>query len=243
MKHSTWHFFGAHGVCAAIGLAAFFTPKTAHAFDLGIGLIGAAGGNFLDKPSRTTFEPDIYPGFAGLTIGGGLMLDGRILGRPPRAQVDLIRSSDKGSGSVTSNGVKLDVKLGQAAWHLPILAKLVIPLPLIAPEFFLGPEIVFPSKSNPGVSVSVPLPPGLDPNSLVHQTASTYVMITGGVGIEIKVPLPVVDLRIPVGLRLSYAPGVSSKFADRVHTDTTGTTFQSEWKFAVNATAGAAIYF
>jgi hypothetical protein len=240
MKTTTWHRSGAHAACVALGLAAFFAPKTAHAFNLGVGVIGTAGGNFLDKPSRTALDPDLYPGFGGFTGGGGLMVDGRFLDFLG-LELDVIRSSDKGTGSVTFNvpgfSGKYDLKIGQSAWHLPILAKLAIPSPLVAPTFVLGPEIVFPDKANASFT-------GPYTNATVKQTASTYVMITGGVGIEIKLPLPVLDLRIPLGLRFSYAPGIPGTFDERVKVNPGGGyTYQSEWKFAVNGTLGAALYF
>jgi hypothetical protein len=70
-------------------------------------------------------------------------------------------------------------------------------------------------------------------------------MFTFGAGVEIKLPVPVLDLRIPIGLRGSYAPGVSSKFSDRtqVNVATMTAVYRSEWKFAAAATLGAALYF
>jgi len=66
------------------------------------------------------------------------------------------------------------------------------------------------------------------------------------VGVEIKLPLPVLDLRIPIGLRGSFAPGVSSDFNDRTSTNLLAMpniTYHSEWKFQAAATLGAAVYF
>jgi hypothetical protein len=230
MKQGISRLIGARFVSVAVGCAAVMAAGSAHAFDLGVGLIGTAGGNFIDKPDNAQA---LYPGFGGLTYGGGLMLDGRILDGLLGLEVDAIRSSDHGSGTYTLNGVDFKVKLGQGAWHVPILAKVTIPSPLVAPAFFVGPEIVAPSSASGEVTG-----PGGATGS-APETASTYVMLTGGLGVEIKVPLPVLDLRIPIGLRASYNPSVSSKAQDRFSNNA----YRSEWKYAVNLTAGAAIYF
>jgi hypothetical protein len=206
-------------------------------------LIGALGGNFLDKTDDHPPGLDIYPGFGGLTMGGGIMGDLRFLDGLLGLELDVIRSTDKGKGTVTFTGLggSADVKLtlGQPAWHVPILAKLTIPSPLVAPAFFLGPELVFPGAATTSIDSPVPVA------TPINATADSYVMITGGLGMEIKLPLPVLDLRIPIGLRGSYNPGVSSKFADRVSASLApqSVTYHSEWKFAVNLTAGAALYF
>ena len=203
--------------------------------EFGAGLIGIAGGNFQDKPDRATGQPDVNPGFGGLSIGGGLLLDVRFA-KLIGLELDVIRSGDHGTGTVTFNGYSSKVTIGQGAWHLPILAKVTIDTPVVAPAFFLGPEIVIPSTSS--TSVEPPLLSGV-----FTQKADTYVMLTFGAGVEIKLPLPVIDLRIPIGLRGSFAPGVSSSWSDRTTVTLGGIQYRSEWKFAVNATLGAALYF
>jgi hypothetical protein len=230
-------------MCWATGISALAVPRLARAAELGVGLIGAAGGNFLDKADRKATDPDIYPGFSGLTVGGGLMLDGRILDGLLGLEVDAIRSSDKGSGTVTFTvpgySAAFKLKIGQSAWHVPILAKITIPSPLVAPAFFVGPELVFPSQADATID---------GPVAVTNQflaTADSYLMVTFGGGVEIKLPLPILDLRVPIGLRGSYAPGISSAFSDRVQHDAgyARVTYHSEWKFAVNGTVGAALYF
>lgn len=219
-----------------LGLCVLGAPGVARAADLGLGLMGAVGGNFQDKPNRTATDPDVNPGFGGLTAGGGLMIDGRVLDLLG-LEVDVLRTSDKGTGTINFPFGSYKLTIGQSAWHVPILAKLTIPSPLVAPMFFVGPELVFPSDATAKLDG-----PGVDAASL-HAKADHYVMITAGAGVEIKLPLPVLDLRIPIGLRVSYNPSLSSSFADRTKRTTEGTTYDSAWKFAVNLTAGAALYF
>ena len=72
------------------------------------------------------------------------MLDLRLIGLLG-LEVDVLRTKDKGSGEITFNNVvKVNITLEQSAWHVPVLAKLVIPSPIVRPMFFIGPEFVFP---------------------------------------------------------------------------------------------------
>jgi hypothetical protein len=231
---------GAFGAVALSAVPSFAKDKD---WSIGAGLFGIVGGNFQQKPSAGPV--DVNPGFGGVTGGGGLMLDSRFF-KLIGLEVDVIRSSDHGSGDLTSsftfNGVttttKAHVTIGQGAWHIPILAKVTFDSPLVGPMIFIGPEIVAPSKSSPSVDPSA-LAPGF------AQTVDTYVMLTFGGGVEFKLPVPVIDLRIPITIRGSWNPSVSDKFSDRTSFGPLGTpiTYKSDWQFAVNGTLGAAIYF
>jgi hypothetical protein len=236
MRRTPGSLRASFGVGAALAASALVSAAPAYArpFEFGAGLMGTVGGNFLDKPERSNLQPDIYPGYGGMTLGGGLVLDPRFLDGWLGLEVDVIRSTDKGKGDVTINGIKITHTLGQSSWHVPILAKLTIPS-AVAPQFFLGPELVFPSAAE-----STTEPPGLP----ITATAENYVAITGGAGIEIKLPIPVIDLRIPVGVRVSYTPGVPSGFSERVTpTSLTSAVYHSEWKYAFNLTLGAVLFF
>jgi hypothetical protein len=228
--------------CAIAALTLASVPRPAHAFKLGGGLIGIAGGNFQDKPDRNAGQVlDNNPGFGGPTIGGGLMFDARFLDKELLGlELDVIRSGDHGTGTYTINGISNKITIGQGAWHLPILAKLTFDVPVVSPAIFVGPEIVLPSQGSASVESPVFVPPGT-----IAQTADTYVMVTFGVGVEIKLPLPVIDLRLPIGIRGSFSPGVSSAYGDRTTNSLTPplVTYRSEWKYAAAATLGAALYF
>lgn len=230
---SVVRFVGALSAFAAISLCSgqSFADKD---WNVGAGLMGIVGGNFQSKPTRSSFDPDVNPGFGGVTGGFGFVLDSRFFNLIG-LEVDIIHSSDHGTGDVTINGFTSHITIGQSAWHFPILAKLTFPSPLIAPTVFIGPEIVAPSKDSVSVDPSLGAP-------LVAQTVDTYVMLTFGGGIEIKLPIPVIDLRIPITIRGSWNPSVSSKFSDRTQVGVP-TTYKSDWQYAVNGTLGAAIYF
>ncbi len=236
MKHRAW--LAASASALVIALVA---PRAHADTKFGVGLIGLAGGNFIDKPSDTAIggapSSTFYPGFGGFTGGGGLMFDLRFL-KLLGLEVDLMRTSDKGTGKVTLNGTyDVNFTIGQSATHVPVLAKLVIPAPIVAPMFVLGPEFVFPGS--PSVEADKPLATPID------GVVNKYWMLTMGAGLEIKLPLPVVDLRIPILLRFSYNPKVSDKLVDRIgYNPTRGiTAIGTEWKYVAGATLGAALYF
>lgn len=204
----------------------------------GVGLMGTLGGNFLDKPDRQLLEPDIYPGYGGVTYGGGLVLDGRVLDDVLGLEVDVLRSRDKGSGDVTftspQGSLQLTHTIGQSAWHVPVLVKATIPTPFAGVQFMLGPEFVFPSDAESKTNPDFP--------GLTRARADSYTMVTAGVGVEIKIPTPNLEFRIPIGLRFSYNPGVGSDFADRVKL-TSPIEYESEWRFAAHLTAGFLAFF
>lgn len=217
-------------------------------FSGGVGLLGVAGGNFISKPGDKTLtvpgvgtgQAEFYPGFGGTTLGGGLMFDARfidLLG----LEVDALRTTDRGKGDITFNGVyKVTISIEQGAWHVPILAKIVVPGPVVQPMFFVGPELVFPSSAK--AEVDKPL------GTEMEARADNYTMLTFGGGVEIKLPVPSIDLRIPVGLRGSYNPGVSDKLADRIDVVWASgaaqkVTYHTEWQYQVVMTLGVAAYF
>ncbi len=209
----------------------------------GAGLMGEFGGNFLNKPDDVSTNPagHTYPGFGGTSSGGGLMLEGRFIGLLG-LEADILRSSDHGHGDLTINGYKFTITVGQSAWHVPVLAKLVAPLPVVRPMVFAGPEFVFPSTAEASVASSVPF------GTQIAANAGSYTLFTGGVGIEFKLPLPNIDLRIPFTLRGGYNPSVKSKLDQRATYTVSGNTitaidYKSEWKYQTYATLGVAAYF
>jgi hypothetical protein len=231
-------------------------------FSFGAGALGFVGADFLDKasdrtialPNGQTTQIDFYPGFGGVIGGGGFMLEARYRGFIG-LEIDILRSSDHGKGDITISGFdpvawrvvqyKFTVEIGQSAWHLPLLVKGTVPLPVVRPSVFFGPELVFPGE--PSASVSPPIP-----NLPVAATVSGYTMLTGGIGVEIKLPIPGVDVRIPISFRGSINPSISSRVADRmVLTWAQGTpnpavtqmTLTSQWKYQTQAVFGAAVWF
>jgi hypothetical protein len=228
-SNGTW---GTRLLAGAAVVAGLCFSANAQAFQLGVGLMAGGGGNFIPKPDPFVgIQPN--PGFGGTTFGGGFAVDGRIL---PFVglELDIHFKSDKGTG--TFNNV--DFTIGGSSLHVPILAKFLLPSPLVAPFAILGPEYVSPNYGDAEVKG------GVVPSTA--QFADSYWMFTFGLGMEIKLPLPVVDIRIPVSLRGSITPGASSDPLDRTHPPTPPSpyyTYNAEWQYAFSLNAGAQIYF
>ncbi|MBI4702958.1 MAG: hypothetical protein HY744_17720 [Deltaproteobacteria bacterium] len=245
-------------------------PSGAQAFEkftVGGGLLGVAGANFLDKPSDKTIalpngqrgETPTYPGFAGLTAGFGFFAEVRVIDYVG-VEFDVFRTSDKGSGdlTLTVNGEqrKWNITVGHAAWHLPLLIKGVIPGKIVQPSLFLGPEFVIPD----GPEVKGAPEPGA---TLGGETLSTtydafsegYAMFCAGFGVEFKLPLPKVDVRIPLSIRGGYNPGVEDALEDRAKYEVkpgstdpnikaiTKIEYKTTWQYQAIATLGASIHF
>jgi hypothetical protein len=220
-------------------------------FSYGAGVLGFIGANFLDKPSnrmvtlsdgREAEAPDVYyPGYGGVSAGGGLMLEGRVLGFIGM-ELDLFRSSDRGHGDATINGYKSTIDVGQSSWHLPLLFKATVPMPVVRPSIFVGPEFVFPGDAAADVAHPIPGYPQ------VTASASSYTMVTAGLGFEFKLPIPKVDIRIPLQLRGSYH-SVPDRLGDRADftldpsLHVTKMNIHTEWKWQTQAVLGVSIWF
>jgi len=248
--------------CLALSLA---LPSTALAFDtiVGIGVGGAfqGGGNFFDKPGdqtldvggqRQSVDPE-YPGFAGMTLGGGGFLDLRFIDYLG-VEVGFIYTSDKGSAELKvspQNGkeTKYNVNIAHNAMHIPLLFKGVIPGAVAQPFLFVGPEFVIPvNEGKASLEVSEQGDAVIN-SELYKVNPSSYTYVTFGLGIEFKLPIPKVDIRIPLSLRGSINPGVSSKREERAdyviggNGELTSVTYKTNWKFMAVANLGLSVYF
>jgi hypothetical protein len=197
-------------LAAGIGALAALFPGTALALgpvDVGVSALTLGGYNAIDKggsPSFTAGERSLsYPGFGGPSLGGGLALEVRALGLIG-IEVDGIFSRDRGDGSLG----QATVDIGQNAVHIPVLLKGVAPLPGVRPFLVAGPEFVLPLPSRAESE-----PPGAI-RAVVGTERST--MLTGGLGGEVKFPLPSLDLRASFFFRGSYRAGSSGALAERV---------------------------
>lgn len=261
----------ASGICGALVLASgavaaeeekadsHFLPEW---MSVGVGFVGQVGGNFFDKPDDQTVDgADIeanYPGFAGLTTGFGPMLDVRFLGYVG-LEMDILFTKDRGEADLefsVTNGTATQsfdytIEIGHSAVHLPLLLKGSIPGEWVQPVLFLGPEFVFPGDAEFSVLESNAPGGGVPSGAATYgATAESYTMFTFGFGLEVMLPIPSVDIRIPFSLRGSYNPGVSAKRDERSDppptangTDLTRETFKTDWKFQAVANFGAAWHF
>ncbi|MEN9800495.1 MAG: hypothetical protein RL653_4192 [Pseudomonadota bacterium] len=190
-------------------------------FSVGIGAHALAGVNWLDQSPSLAL-----PGYAGFRTGVGASAELRLLG-VVGVEAGLVRSNDRGEGSVSLEGIPTPTQsVGQASWHVPVVAKVVIPLPLIKPFALAGLDFVFPNACS---SIGV------------NCTAGNYAMWVGGVGAEIAVPLPVLDMvRFPVSLRYQQNRDAAS-LSTRATPD--GQTVRAEWGRDLHVTAGVVLLF
>lgn len=238
---------------------------------VGVGALFMGGANFLDKPSdqsiggRTGAAADPkYPGFAGSSFGGGGFIDVRFIDYIG-FEFGVMHMTDKGKAELTitnlGNGAQatFDVNLSQPALHMPLLLKAAVPGVIAQPIFFVGPEFVIPlasckdddptRKDKPECQAEVVSTNGA--GSLGTQYGivnSNYVSVMFGLGAEFKLPIPKVDVRIPLTLRGAVNPGVSSKRDERELNEIAGNVitrveYRSEWKFEAYGTLGASIHF
>ena len=236
-------------------------PSTALAFDnilsIGVGGVFQGGGNFFDKPGDQTLvvngqsqtvDPE-YPGFAGMTLGGGGFIDLRVIDYIG-IETGFIYTRDRGSAElkITPTGgaeTKYDIEIAHNAMHIPLLFKGVLPGAIAQPYLFVGPEFVIPlNDGDTSVEVTQQGNVQIDPNLYKTQTDS-YTYITFGLGMEFKLPIPVVDIRIPLSLRGSINPSVSGKRQERETRDLTSgeVSYKTNWKFMAVASLGLSVYF
>lgn len=244
---------------AAASLALVAAEREAHAgpVSFGAGLIGGFGGNFLDKPGDKTYpfpaplgrqEPSpSYPGFGGTTSGFGLAFDARVLGLVG-LELDLIWMSNRGKADIDitnlNTGAKksFEVEIGHDALHIPVLLKGSLPLPLFSPTIFIGYEFVRAKDATATITPSDGL------ITKFEAKTDNYGMLTGGLGFEVKLPLPALDIRIPFSLRAGYNMSTGDKGEDRADYELAGgaiskVTYDTRWKYQALATLGAQIYF
>lgn len=235
---------------ATLGLLAL--PGEAWAGDLvgvGVGALAGAGVVGLGKPSDNTVTAggvtavdNSYPGFFGTSVGAGVAIDARLLG-VVGLEADLFYAfSERGKGDLTLGPTTYELSIGQPALHVPVLLKGVLPVGLFRPFIGFGPEFVLPGTSSSEVTPSGSL------QTTVGARAESYTLLTFALGAEIKLPIPALDLRIPIALRGSFNPGTSDKLADRRDADLAGTTirgitYRSEWQYQGMFTAGVSYWF
>ena len=244
MNHRSLVAAIAVGTFASLGFAE--TARAGDVVSFGVGALGAVDANFLGKPGdRTVILPngktaldESYPGFGGVNGGGGFMAEVRFL-KVVGLEIDVLRTGDRGHGDINAS----TIDIGQGAWHLPILVKGVIPTGFVQPFAVIGPEFVFPGEATATVT---PTPPIGSTTFAAH--AGGYTMLTFGLGVEFKLPIPGVDIRIPFSARGSVNPGTSDKVSDRGDYKISGNAFtaidyKSEWQYRVALTLGAGVYF
>jgi hypothetical protein len=231
----------------AVGLFVALAPSEARADGLvsvGVGALAIGNISFLGKPGDRTLttptgfsaQDTSYPGFAGFGGGAGAMIDLRFF-KAIGIEVDFFRTNDRGHGDINST----TIDIGQAAFHLPILLKGTIPFGLFHPQAFVGPELVFKSDATAETT-------GTGILTKFSAVNASETMITFGLGAELALPIPSIDIRIPFSVRGSVNPSTSDKVADRANytfkdNAITAIEYKSDWQYRIAFTLGAAVYF
>lgn len=242
---------------AALGcLLASGDALAASPVKVGIGPIIGFGGNFLDKPDDKTYPlPDgtrtekvtpSYPGFGGTTFAYGLAFDLqlKVPGVLLAIEMDWMPSqTNKGKADLDlySNGVKaqtINVEIEHTATHLPVMIKGGLDSPLFSPYLLVGAEFVRASDAKATVT------PASNSSTFGAKT-DNYTYLLAGLGFQIKLPIPGIDIRIPFSLRASIHTGDTEKLEDRATYDFKANTitYDTRWKYQALATLGAQIYF
>ena len=226
----------------ALGLATLSSSALAFpGLDIGVGVAGLAGGSIIDKASGSDPASQAYPGFAGTRVGIGGVLEARFLGFLG-VEAGYFVSTDKGDGDVKLLGKSISATLGQSASHIPVLVKLVAPIPMFAPFIGAGVDFVKPGSCESNLKLEGVTVPTTCYND-------SYSMWTGALGAEIS--LPFFDMiRFPISLRGSahrdFGDGLSDRGTITVDSTTgvpTSARLRSEWRYDVYGTVGASIFF
>lgn len=177
---------------------------------VGVGAIFQAGGAFMDQPSHReqagAAELLPFSAMGGLAPGIGASVDVRffdIVG----VEIDVLRSRDTAWSHYGVDGVDVPFRVSQPAWHVPILFKLHAPGPLLRPNIQLGAQVVLPIDTD--LVVEGELPFELDAG------AGAYSVWMAGLGLEVKLPIPGADIRIPLALRAGFNTPFSENATER----------------------------
>jgi len=200
---------------AALAWSLSSASAGAHApvFEFGVGAGIAAGWTWIGEPNPARLELPtsgdrvVLPSLGGTTIGPGITLEARLLGHfAVEASVLYLRQSVDGSFELEGTGETLTIT--ESVVHVPVLAKGIFPLGGPSGFLLLGPEFVRPGLSR----VSA------EEGGSLRAVASSEpaVWLTTGVGMELRVPIAAMDLRIPISLRFSFNPSASTALAERV---------------------------
>jgi hypothetical protein len=227
----------------ALGLATLSSSALAFpGLDIGVGVVGLAGGSIIDKASESDPASQAYPGFAGTRVGVGGVVEARFLGIVG-IEAGYVVSTDKGEGDVSLLGKSIAASLGQTASHIPVMVKLVAPIPVFAPFVAAGIDFVKPGSCESSLKLEGVTVPTTCYND-------SYSMWTGALGAEIS--LPFLDfIRFPISLRGSAHRDFGDGIADRASFTfdpatgkvPTSANLRSEWRYDVYGTVGASLFF
>ncbi|MEM6790931.1 MAG: hypothetical protein AAF715_25655 [Myxococcota bacterium] len=185
------------------------------------GITGGLGGSFIGRPDdQTLFGQEVspgYPGFGGFSPAIGAQFEVRFLGYVG-VEMDFLYVGENGSTTitvldhVTRQETEFDINIGHRALHVPLYLKGVFPGRWFSPMVMIGPEFVSPL----GAARFSIEGENNTPTRYGAFAADGYTMIGFGIGGELNLPIPFVDLRLPISLRGAYNPGAGDTRTERV---------------------------
>jgi hypothetical protein len=213
-------------------------------FKVSIGAFGLVNGSFLAEPKEKTLQYSnngqtstlqmAYPGFGGVGGGGGLNLE--FAWRWVGLSFDMTRSKDQGSGDLDD----LNRDLGQMAWRLPLMLKLMLPGKSVTPYLLVGWEWVkndsaewSEAKSNlqlPGISVN-------GRNYMYDAYSQNTSGLIFGFGFDIHL---IPHLSLPIRLRGHHVSMNKDTLDElvKIDQDNAKILFRSVWEWQADLTIG-----
>jgi len=196
--------------CAGfLGLALAPREAAADVFELSLGVVAQGGIEGQPEPSpnrytllRSGAEVE-EPAYTSFGYGAGIAIEARVL-EVVALGAEALYMSDGLTGTVIHDGQEVTLSLRQPALHVPLYAKGIWPLPVIAPFALVGVELVLPGLSTVEVE-----PAGAH---AAVASAESHTLLLLGAGVETEWN----SLRLQAGLRFALQLGASSALDDRV---------------------------
>ena len=215
--------------------------RDSRSFEFGAGLDGSIGLALLDAPTpaeltlpRSGNQAEVH-GMSGLGVGAGIFVEARLFSRLG-LHVGAGYSRDVMSGDLEVGNETVEVVLEHPALVVPILMQGFLPLGSVTPFVALGPELVVPA-----IPLARTEPQRAFP---VSATADSHVRLSFGGGVELRLPVTALDLRVPLGVRGTWHPGGSDELGERVRVLPSDVLiYDNAPRYTLRASAGIGIYF
>ena len=180
----------------------------------GASLQGMVVGSFISEPPEDEKVIDNYQipygGFAGVGGGWGLTLSAtweEWVG----LELGLLSVSASGEGKINVGPGAITHEVTTSSIHIPILLVLSAPFESVKPQLFFGPSWVLPNEISFETS-----PENIA--EVFNARGDSYFAWHFGFGLEIRLPISGIDLRIPVRLHGIYNPEVGDSIDSRIAT-------------------------
>jgi hypothetical protein len=176
--------------------------------EVGLTVQGLGGASYTGTPDvlradveGVSVEPVPYEGWWGASGGGGLGAEARLwqwLG----LELGVMLTQDNGDEEMGDG----DLHGENLSLHLPFAVKLVAPVRGLRPLLLLGFESVVPLATRATYGSSA-----LE----VTAHAEPYVLVHGGLGFELDLPIEGIDLRVPFVFHLGFDPAARDDLRDK----------------------------